>query len=637
MATVKELKATARPQSGKGAARAERRAGRVPGVIYGNNQPPVTISVDDTELRQRILAGRFLTTIYDIDLEGKKHRVIPRDFHLDPVRDFPLHVDFMRLGEGATIRVSVPLHIMNAETAPGIKRGGTVNIVTHSIDLECSVDNIPQYIEADVSSLEISHSLHLSDIKLPAGVKSLTREDVTLVTIVPPSGYAEEIKAAAAAAAAVRQRRRPVRLPRLAAGGGACGRCGCACGGCCGAPRPGAKARPAATRRSKLTRGDAASCDCLLGSAIPARNTPHNRHNIGFMAVDEIARRHGFAPWRRRFQGETAEGTLDRERVVLLKPTTFMNNSGRAVQEAANFFKLAAGEITVFQDELELPAAKVRVKVGGGIAGHNGLRSISSHIGNEYRRVRIGIGHPGIKELVHQPRAVGFCQERPPLGRGAVRGDGRQCRAAGDGQGFDVPEQGASGAAGQGIFRQGRRRRKVTLVIAGLDPAIHHLKKMDTRVKPAYDDHKSVQAQRLGARSGRYDGIQMRYRRIAQCRQVDAVQRADGNGGGAGGELSVLHHRAECRRGRGARSAARQTGGDREIRADHSDPADLRRYRGPGARRLARARASATSFSPPSARSTRSRMWCAALRIPTSPMSKARSRRSPISRPSRPN
>ena len=202
MATVKELKATARPAGGKGAARAERRAGRVPGVIYGNNQPPVTISVDDADLRQRILAGRFLTTIYDIDLEGKKHRVIPRDFHLDPVRDFPLHVDFMRLGEGATIRVSVPLHIQNAEAAPGVKRGGTVNIVTHTIDLECSVDNIPQYVEADVSSLEISHSLHLSDIKLPAGVKSLSREDVTLVTIVPPSGYAEELKAAAAAAAA---------------------------------------------------------------------------------------------------------------------------------------------------------------------------------------------------------------------------------------------------------------------------------------------------------------------------------------------------------------------------------------------------------------------------------------------------
>jgi large subunit ribosomal protein L25 len=202
MATVKELKATARPSVGKGAARAERRAGRVPGVIYGNNQPPLPISIEDRELRQRIQAGRFLTTLLDIDLEGKKHRVIPRDFHLDPVRDFPIHVDFMRLGEGATIRISVPLHVERADASPGVKRGGTVNIVTHTIDLECAVENIPQYLEADVGGLEIGHSLHLSDIKLPDGVKALTREDATLVTIVPPSGYAEEQRAAAAAAAA---------------------------------------------------------------------------------------------------------------------------------------------------------------------------------------------------------------------------------------------------------------------------------------------------------------------------------------------------------------------------------------------------------------------------------------------------
>ena len=199
--TVKELKATARPSVGKGAARAERRAGRVPGVIYGNNQPPLPISVDDRDLRQRILAGRFLTTLYDIELEGKKHRVIPRDFHLDPIRDFPLHVDFMRLGDGATIRISVPLHVQKAEASPGVKRGGTVNIVTHTIDIECAVDNIPQYIEVDVSSLEIGHSLHLDDATLPPNVKPL-RKDLTLVTIVPPSGYAEEQKAAAAAAAA---------------------------------------------------------------------------------------------------------------------------------------------------------------------------------------------------------------------------------------------------------------------------------------------------------------------------------------------------------------------------------------------------------------------------------------------------
>jgi peptidyl-tRNA hydrolase, PTH1 family len=152
----------------------------------------------------------------------------------------------------------------------------------------------------------------------------------------------------------------------------------------------------------------------FVGLGNPGAKYSRNRHNIGFVAVDEIARRHGFGPWRRRFQGETSEGLLERQRVILLKPATYMNESGRAVQEAANFFKLGAGEITVFQDELELPPAKVRVKVGGGIAGHNGLRSISSHIGNDYRRVRLGIGHPGIKELVHSYVLADFAKDDGP-------------------------------------------------------------------------------------------------------------------------------------------------------------------------------------------------------------------------------
>jgi PTH1 family peptidyl-tRNA hydrolase len=159
----------------------------------------------------------------------------------------------------------------------------------------------------------------------------------------------------------------------------------------------------------------------FVGLGNPGAKYQDNRHNIGFMVVDEIARRHGFAPWRRRFQGESSEGALDGERVVLLKPTTYMNESGRAVGEAMHFFKLALGDISVFHDELELPPAKVRVKVGGGIAGHNGLRSISAHVGNDYRRVRLGIGHPGIKELVHgyvlsdvakaeRPRFAALCE-----------------------------------------------------------------------------------------------------------------------------------------------------------------------------------------------------------------------------------
>ena len=139
----------------------------------------------------------------------------------------------------------------------------------------------------------------------------------------------------------------------------------------------------------------------IVGLGNPGSGYAGNRHNVGFMVVDAIAKRHGIGPWRRRFQGVSAEGPLAGERVLLLLPGTFMNESGRAVAEAVNFYKLGLPDVVVFHDEIDLEPGKVRVKTGGGSAGHNGLRSISSHIGNDYRRVRIGVGHPGAKELVH--------------------------------------------------------------------------------------------------------------------------------------------------------------------------------------------------------------------------------------------
>ena len=138
----------------------------------------------------------------------------------------------------------------------------------------------------------------------------------------------------------------------------------------------------------------------LVGLGNPGARYVGNRHNIGFVAVQEIAKRHGIGPWRRRFQGVACEGPLGGERALLLLPGTYMNESGRAVAEAVHFYKLLPADVIVFHDEIDLPPGKVRVKVGGGVAGHNGLRSISEHIGNDYRRVRIGVGHPGNKDLV---------------------------------------------------------------------------------------------------------------------------------------------------------------------------------------------------------------------------------------------
>lgn len=140
----------------------------------------------------------------------------------------------------------------------------------------------------------------------------------------------------------------------------------------------------------------------LVGLGNPGAEHARQRHNVGFSAVEAIAEAHGFGPWRRRFLGLAAEGKFGNRKAVALKPATFMNRSGASVAEAQHFFKIAPADIVVFHDELDLVPGKVRVKLGGGAAGHNGLRSLDSHIGADYRRVRIGIGHPGDKDLVER-------------------------------------------------------------------------------------------------------------------------------------------------------------------------------------------------------------------------------------------
>nr|WP_321456177.1 aminoacyl-tRNA hydrolase [uncultured Cohaesibacter sp.] len=139
----------------------------------------------------------------------------------------------------------------------------------------------------------------------------------------------------------------------------------------------------------------------LVGLGNPGPQYAGNRHNVGFMAIDEIARQHNFGPWRRKFQGEVSEGQIGRNKVLLLKPATYMNESGRSISEACRFYKIAPADVYVFHDELDLNPGKVKAKLGGGVAGHNGLRSTGAHIGNEFHRVRIGIGHPG-RERVTQ-------------------------------------------------------------------------------------------------------------------------------------------------------------------------------------------------------------------------------------------
>ena len=196
MSAVRELKAVARERSGKGGAREQRRQGRVPAVIYGGGADAVSIALDANEMRQIIFAGHFLTTIFELDVAGDRTRVIPRDYQLDPVKDFPLHVDFMRLAAGQTLTVEVPVHYIDQDKCPGLKRGGTLNVVRHTVELIVPSEQIPDAIEASLAGLDINTSLHISAVQLPAGARPVIDRDFTLATIAVPAGFKDDAPAA---------------------------------------------------------------------------------------------------------------------------------------------------------------------------------------------------------------------------------------------------------------------------------------------------------------------------------------------------------------------------------------------------------------------------------------------------------
>jgi len=200
MAQTVTLNALVRERAGKGAARAVRREGRVPAVIYGDKKDPQTISMDARELMKQVQTGRFLSTLVDIDVDGTKVRTIPRDVQFDPVRDFVVHVDFLRLGKGARIAVEVAINFVGEEDSAGLKRGGVLNVVRHSVEIMCPADSIPESFDMDVSALDIGDGLHASDLSLPEGMTfTITDRDFTIATISAPSGGADEDEDAAAA------------------------------------------------------------------------------------------------------------------------------------------------------------------------------------------------------------------------------------------------------------------------------------------------------------------------------------------------------------------------------------------------------------------------------------------------------
>ncbi|HTV68602.1 MAG TPA: 50S ribosomal protein L25/general stress protein Ctc [Rhizobiaceae bacterium] len=193
MSDTYELKAEARERVGKGSARDVRRNGKVPAVIYGEKQSPLPIALSYKDIYYKIHGGGFFTTVATIDIGGEKIQVLPKDYQLDPVRDFPMHVDFLRVGKDTVVNVEVPVHFINHEKSPGIKRGGVLNIVRHQVEFHCPVNAIPEFITVDLDGTEIGDSIHISSVKLPEGVTPVIRDrDFTVATIAGSSAMKPE-------------------------------------------------------------------------------------------------------------------------------------------------------------------------------------------------------------------------------------------------------------------------------------------------------------------------------------------------------------------------------------------------------------------------------------------------------------
>ncbi|OJT97036.1 50S ribosomal protein L25 [Metarhizobium album] len=193
-----ELKAEARERVGKGSSRELRRNGLIPAVIYGDKQAPIAIALSTNEVTKRIHAGGFMTTVATIDVNGEKISVLPKDYQLDPVRDFTMHVDFLRVSASSKVTVEVPVHFVNEEKSPGIKIGGVLNIVRHEVEMHCPANAIPEFLTVDLTGAKIGDSIHISHVSLPAGSTPVIADrDFTIATIVAPAGGVDESAAEA--------------------------------------------------------------------------------------------------------------------------------------------------------------------------------------------------------------------------------------------------------------------------------------------------------------------------------------------------------------------------------------------------------------------------------------------------------
>ena len=372
MADSTKLSLNARDPEGSRTARRLRRSGEVPGVIYGGEGEPSHFSVDARILRNTLAHSG---AILDISVDGgKASPVLVKDLQRHPVRGEIVHVDFLRVNMNETIQTTVVLELVGADDAPGVDQGGVLSQETREVNIEALPGDIPDTITHDVSGMQINDTLTLSAVTVPDGITLLDDLDETVIaTITPPTlePVEDDIEVETALV---------------------------------GEDGEAARARPprAATLRRVLGRVlklfSSTPVDWLIvGLGNPGPGYVETPHNVGFKVAEELARRWDLGKPKKKFNAELFEGRTrpGGPRIALLKPQTFMNEAGRSAGPARGSFKLDLDRVLVLHDEIDLPFGDIRSRLGGGLAGHNGLKSLKREFGApDFHRVRIGVGRP---------------------------------------------------------------------------------------------------------------------------------------------------------------------------------------------------------------------------------------------------
>ena len=338
---------------GGSAGRSLRRDGLIPAIIYGGDHAPLPVAIEAQSLERARRVSGFATRFLYIDVDGQREKVLPREIQYDPLTDAPLHIDFLRISGRSVISVEVPVRFLGEDRAPGIKRGGILNVVSRSITLLCPADRIPDHLDIDISQFEIGDSAHISCV-IPASRISACSCECSCWRFHHCNHHRTDSYDGA------RQRRGIRELIAFKA------------------------------------HGDFYSwlsvfllVLVILGLAIEG-----NAIISVFMALEAITEYHSFSAARQRFSGLMAEGSVNNCSVRALWPWTYMNESGRSVSQAMSWLKLQPADVLVIHDDMDLAPGQVRLKDGGGLAGHRGLASLAACIGSDFRRLRLGIGRP---------------------------------------------------------------------------------------------------------------------------------------------------------------------------------------------------------------------------------------------------